>query len=309
MRVAFMGTPEFAVPVLAAVLAAGHEVVAVYTQPPRAAGRGMRARPSPVHRQAVEAGLAVFTPASLKPAAEQQAFAALGVDAAVVVAYGMILPKAILELPRYGCFNLHASALPRWRGAAPIQRAIMAGDTETAATIMRMDVGLDTGPVCLQQRLAITPDMTAGELHDLLAADGARLMRAALADLESGRLVCAPQGQAGVTYASKIDKQETRIDFGRPAEEVHNQIRGLSPHPGAWLQAQAFEAGERIKVLRASLERGSGVPGTVLALRGGLTVACASGAVRILELQRPGKRAMPAAEFLRGFVISVGARL
>ncbi len=309
MRIAFMGTPEFAVPVLAAVLAAGHEVAAVYTQPPRPAGRGMRARPSPVQQQAAEAGLSIFTPASLKQAAEQQAFASLGIDAAVVVAYGMILPKPILELPRFGCLNLHASALPRWRGAAPIQRAIMAGDSETAATIMRMDVGLDTGPICLQQRVAIDPDMTAGELHDLLASEGAGLMRAALAELETGRLACVPQADAGVTYASKIDKQETRIDFKRSAEAVHNQIRGLSPHPGAWLQAQAFAAGERIRVLRSSLGRGSGEPGTVLTLTGGLSIACASGAVRILELQRPGKRAMPAEEFLRGFALNVGARL
>jgi methionyl-tRNA formyltransferase len=309
MRIAFMGTPDFAVPVLAAVLAAGHEVAAVYTQPPRPAGRGMRARPSPVQQQAAAAGLSIFTPASLKQAAEQQAFASLGIDAAVVVAYGMILPKPILELPRYGCLNLHASALPRWRGAAPIQRAIMAGDSETAATIMRMDVGLDTGPICLQQRVAIDPDMTAGELHDLLAGEGAGLMRAALAELEAGRLVCVPQADAGVTYASKIDKQETRIDFRRSAEDVHNQIRGLSPQPGAWLQAQAFAAGERIRVLRSSLGRGSGEPGTVLTLMGGLSIACASGAVRILELQRPGKRAMPAEEFLRGFALNVGARL
>jgi methionyl-tRNA formyltransferase len=309
MRIVFMGTPEFAVPVLKAILAAGYEVAAVYTQPPRPAGRGLREQPSPVHRVAIAAGLTTLTPTSLKQVAEQRAFAAHAADAAVVVAYGMILPKAVLELPRHGCFNLHASALPRWRGAAPIQRAIMAGDRSTAAAIMRMDAGLDTGPVCLLQGVRIEPDMTAGELHDLLAARGAGLMVQALADLAAGRLVCSPQPADGVTYASKIAKGESRIDFKRPAHEVHNQIRGLSPAPGAWLEAAATRQGERIKVLRSSLADGAGAPGTVIGLTQGLTVACGTGAIRLLEVQRPGKRPMPAEEFLRGFAVSLGAQL
>jgi methionyl-tRNA formyltransferase len=309
MRIAFMGTPEFAVPALLALLAAGHEVVTVYTQPPRPAGRGMREQKSPVHRHALNSGLPIVTPTSLKPAPEQRAFAAYGLDAAVVVAYGMILPKAVLETPRYGCYNLHASALPAWRGAAPIQRAIMAGDTETAATIMRMDEGLDTGPVCLQQRLAVAPDMTAGDLHDLLAARGAELLVEALASLEASRLVCTPQSVHAATYAAKIDKRECRIDFDRPAHEVHNQIRGLSPAPGAWLETQLSSRGERIKILRSSLVDGSGAPGTVIGLTGGISIACAAGAIRLLELQRPGKRPMPAEDFLRGFALPVGTQL
>jgi methionyl-tRNA formyltransferase len=309
MRIAFLGTPAFALPTLVAILAAGHQVVAVYTQPPRPAGRGMREQKSPVHRHALEAGLPIVTAASLRREAEQAAFAAVQPDAAVVVAFGMILPKAILELPRYGCFNLHASALPRWRGAAPIQRAIMAGDTETAATIMRMDEGLDTGPVCLQQRLAIEPDMTAGELHDRLAARGAELMLEALRQLTVGRLVCTPQPAQGATYAAKIDNSECRIDFARPAREVHDHIRGLSPAPGAWLQMPVSYQGERIKVLRSSLADGAGAPGTVIGVTGGLTVACATDAVRLLELQRPGKRPMPAADFLRGFAVPLGTQL
>lgn len=309
MRIAFMGTPEFAVPTLIAILAAGHEVAAVYTQPPRPAGRGMHEQKSPVHRHALAAGLPIVTPASLRPLPEQQAFAAQAADAAVVVAYGLILPKAVLDLPRYGCFNLHASALPRWRGAAPIQRAIMAGDSETAAAIMRMDEGLDTGPVCLQRRLAIAPDMTAGELHDLLAAHGAELMVAALANLEAGRLGCTPQPLEGATYAPKVNKGECRIDFARPAAEVHNQIRALAPAPGAWLETQVSQRRERVKVLRSSLVDGSAAPGSVIGLTGGILVACATGAVRLLELQRPGKRPMPADDFLRGFAVRVGAQL
>jgi methionyl-tRNA formyltransferase len=309
MRIAFMGTPEFAVPTLVAILGAGHEVVAVYTQPPRPAGRGMRERISPVHRQAMDAGLPVFAPASLKQASEQHAFEALQVDAAVVVAYGQLLPRPILEMPRHGCFNLHASALPRWRGAAPIQRAIMAGDAETAAAIMRMDAGLDTGPVCLQQRVGIGPDMTAGELADLLAARGAGLMLEVLTALQAGRLVCAPQSADGVTYASKVDKGEARIDFTRSAQDVHNQIRGLSPAPGAWLEMRAVRQGERIKILRARLADATGTPGTVIGLTEGISVACARGAIQILEVQRPGKRPMPTDDFLRGFPLRLGAQL
>jgi methionyl-tRNA formyltransferase len=309
MRIAFMGTPDFAVPTLAAILKAGHEVPAVYTQPPRPAGRGMRERLSPIHQQAMDAGLPVFTPASLKPPAEQQAFAALNLDAAVVVAYGLLLPRPILEAPQHGCFNLHASALPRWRGAAPIQRSIMAGDTETAAAIMRMDAGLDTGPVCLQQPEVIGPDVTAGELADLLAVRGAGLMLEVLAALHAGGLVCAPQSAEGVTYASKIDKREARIDFTRPAQDVHNQIRALSPAPGAWLEMQAQRQSERIKVLRACLADAAGTPGTVIGLTQGILVACARGAIRILEVQRPGKRPMSADEFLRGFPLRLDAQL
>ena len=309
MRIAFLGTPAFALPTLVAILAAGHQVVAVYTQPPRPAGRGMREQKSPVHRHALAVGLPIVTPASLRREAEQRAFAADQPDAAVVVAFGMILPKTILELPRYGCFNLHASALPRWRGAAPIQRAIMAGDTETAATIMHMDEGLDTGPICLQQRLAIEPDMTAGELHDRLAAGGAELMLEALRQLTAGRLICTPQPAQGATYASKIDNSECRIDFARPAREVHDHIRGLSPAPGGWLQLPVSRQGERIKVLRSRLANGAGAPGTVIGVTGGLTVACATDAVRILELQRPGKRPMPAEDFLRGFAVPLGTQL
>jgi methionyl-tRNA formyltransferase len=307
LRVAFMGTPEFALPTLAGIIEGGHEVVAVYTQPPRPAGRGMAERKSPVHVFAQARGLPVLAPRSLKGAPEQQAFASHAADVAVVVAYGLILPKPVLDAPRHGCLNLHASALPRWRGAAPIQRAIMAGDAETAACVMRMDEGLDTGPVCLADRVAIGPDATAGELHDLLAARGAKLMQRALADLERGALGCMPQPAEGVTYAAKIDKGETRIDFARPAREVHDRVRGLSPAPGAWFEAAHKGRAERIKVLRTALAQGGGPPGTVL--DDALTVACGEGAVRILEVQRSGKRPMPAAEFLRGFVLQPGVRL
>jgi methionyl-tRNA formyltransferase len=305
MRIVFMGTPDFAVPTLAAVLAAGHEVAAVYTRPPQPAGRGMSDRRSPVQRFAEGTNLAVMTPRSLKEAAEQRAFAALRADAGVVVAYGLILPRAVLEAPRSGCFNLHASALPRWRGAAPIARAVMAGDTATAASIMRMDEGLDTGPVCLSEVIAIGPDTTAGELHDALAAHGAQLMVEALARIARGTLACTPQPDAGVTYAAKIGKGETGIDFTRTARDVHNHVRGLSPFPGAWLTAG--DKRERIKVLRTRLASGSGAPGTVL--DDALTVACGEGAVQLLELQRAGKRPMAAAELLRGFALPAGTRL
>jgi methionyl-tRNA formyltransferase len=302
MRIVFMGTPDFAVPTLAALLAAGHEVAAVYTRAPQPAGRGMGERKSPVHLYAEGAGLTVVTPRTLKDAAQQQAFAGLGADVGVVVAYGLILPKAVLEAPCEGCLNLHASALPRWRGAAPIARAVMAGDEATAAAIMRMEEGLDTGPVCLSEAIAIRPDMTAGELHDALSGRGARLMVDALSQIARGTLVCTPQPEAGVTYAAKIDKAETAIDFARPAREVHNHVRGLSPFPGAWLKAG--DKGERIKVLRTRLAQGSGAPGTVL--DDVLTVACGDGAVQLLELQRAGKRPMTAVELLRGFALPAG---
>ena len=307
LRIVFMGTPDFAVPTLAEILGAGHEVLAAYTQPPRPAGRGMAPTKSPVHLFAEQSGIGVRTPASLKGAMEQTEFAALGADAAVVVAYGLLLPPAVLAAPRFGCLNLHASALPRWRGAAPIQRAIMAGDAATAATIMRMEKGLDTGPVCLAEPVAIDPDMTAGTLHDVLARAGAGLMTRALAALERGALDCQPQAASGVSYAAKIDKAEARIDFARPAREVHNLIRGLSPFPGAWFEAGTEGKRERIKVLRACLAAGSGRPGEVLEAQ--LTVACADGAVRLLELQRAGKSPMSAADLLRGFSLPPGTLL
>jgi methionyl-tRNA formyltransferase len=249
----------------------------------------------------------VLTPTSFKGDAQKAAFAAHGADAAVVVAYGLLLPAAVLSAPRLGCFNLHASALPRWRGAAPIQRAIMAGDSATAVIAMRMELGLDTGPVCLGERVDIEPDQTAGELHDVLAQRGAQLMVRALSALERGTLDCRPQAGEGVTYAQKIDKAEARIDFGADAHSVHNLIRGLSPFPGAWFEAGPEGKRERIKVLRAALAEGSGAPGTVL--DGKLTIACGSGAVRLIELQRAGKKPMPADEVLRGFAIAAGTRL
>ena len=298
LRLAFMGTPDFAVPVLRALLEAGHQIQAVYTQPPRPAGRGLKPWRSPVHEFSQSHGLEVRNPASLKSADEQSAFAQLGLDAAVVVAYGLLLPGPVLGAPRHGCFNLHASALPRWRGAAPIQRAIMAGDTQTAATVMRMDAGLDTGPVCLKELVEIGPGTTAGELHDLLAAKGAALMVTAMEKLEAGQLACVAQPDAGATYAAKINKSETRIDWNQPGPQVQNHIRGLSPFPGAWFQIPGRKGPVRIKVLRAEIAEESAAPGTVLA--DGCTVACASGAVRLLTLQRAGGAPMPAEDFIRG---------
>jgi methionyl-tRNA formyltransferase len=304
LRIVFMGTPDFSVPTLAAIADAGHSVAAVYSQPPRPAGRGMHEQKSPVHRFAESAGIPVLTPRSLRDPAAQQAFEAHDADAAVVVAYGLILPRPILDAPRLGCFNLHASALPRWRGAAPIQRAIMAGDTETAASIMRMDEGLDTGPVCTSDPMAVGPDMTAGELHDLMAARGAALMVQALAALEKSTLECARQPTDGVTYAAKIEKAETQIDWNRPAAEVHNHIRGLAPSPGAHFEVMHDGRAERLKVLRATLDNGTGPPGTFL--DGGGTIACGSGAIRLLEVQRAGKKPMTIAELLRGFPLPAG---
>jgi methionyl-tRNA formyltransferase len=301
LRVVFMGTPEIAVPTLSEILGAGHEVVAAYSQPPRPAGRGMELRKSPVHAHAEAAGIPVLTPLGLRGEAEQAAFRAHDADVAVVVAYGLILPKAILDAPRHGCLNLHGSALPRWRGAAPIQRAIMAGDTETAAMVMRMDEGLDTGPVCLAERIAIGPDMTAGELHDEMMLVGAGLIVRALAALERGSLTATPQPTEGVTYAAKIDKAETRIDLGRPANEVHNHIRGLSPFPGAWLEAGPEGKRERLKILRSEVADGAGAPGTVLDRSP--AIACGSGAIRLVEVQRAGKKPMSGADLMRGFDI------
>ncbi len=307
MRIIFMGTPDFAVPTLRAILEAGHEVVAVYTQPPRAAGRGMALRKSPVHQAAEAAGLAVSTPERLKSAEEQERFRALNADAAVVAAYGLILPKAILEAPRFGCFNVHASLLPHWRGAAPINRAIIAGDRETGVSIMRVDEGLDSGPVCLEGRLAIGPEETAGELHDRLAPLGARLMVSALEKLEKGTLSCRPQHHEAATYAPKLDPKETRIDWRLLAHDVHDRIRGLSPHPGAWFEVEINGKRERIKVLRSVLAPGSGMPGMLLDET--LTVACGEGALRLTDIQRAGRKPMSATDFLRGVTLSPGTIL
>ena len=307
LRIIFMGTPDFAVPTLRAILEAGHEVVAVYSQPPRAAGRGMALRKSPVQQAAEETGLAVLTPERLKSAEEPARFGSLTPDVAVVVAYRLILPKPILDAPKYGALNLHASLLPRWRGAAPINRAIMAGDTETGVAVMRITEGLDAGPVCLEARAPIGADETAGELHDALATRGARLMVHALSALEGGGLDCRPQAEGGVTYAEKIDPAETRIDWSRPAREVHNLIRGLSPYPGAWFEIDLNGKPERIKALRSTLANGSGAPG--LALDNKLTIACGEGAVRFVEVQRAAKRPMSADDFLRGATIAHGTVL
>jgi methionyl-tRNA formyltransferase len=307
LRVIFMGTPEFSVPTLRAIADAGHEIEAVYTQPPRAAGRrGLELTPSPVQREAERLGLEVRTPVSLKSDAEQQAFRALRADVAVVVAYGLLLPKPILEAPRLGCLNGHASLLPRWRGAAPIQRAIMAGDTETGMMVMRMEEGLDTGPVAMAEKCAIGPDMTAGELHDRLMHIGAWLMAEALARLKRDALTFTAQATEGVTYAKKIDKAETRVDWTRPAGEVHDHIRGLSPFPGAWCEIEIGGRLERLKLLRSTLSQGAGEPGGILDDR--LTVACGSGAIRLVEVQRAGGRPIAAQEFLRGAKLEKGMK-
>jgi len=306
MRIVFMGTPDFAVPTLSEIVARGHEVVAVYTRAPAPAGRrGLDLAPSPVHKMADSLGIAVFTPKSLRGEEAAAAFRAHGADLAVVVAYGMILPQPILDAPRRGCLNLHGSLLPRWRGAAPIQRAVMAGDAETGVAVMRMEAGLDTGPVGLVERIAIGPDMTAGELHDRMMVIGAELMGRALAALEGDGLIFTPQPQDGVTYAAKIDKGETRIDWTRPAQAVHDHIRGLSPFPGAWFPIGTPEA--RVKVLRSTLRPDTGAPGMVLDDQ--LTIACGSGAVRLLELQKAGKQPMTALAFLNGNALPPGSQL
>jgi methionyl-tRNA formyltransferase len=309
LRLVFMGTPDFAVPTLAAIVTRGHDVAAVFTRAPQPAGRGLGLRPSPVERQARRLGIAaVLTPSTLRSAEAQDALRAHSVDAAVVVAYGLILPKPILDAPRFGCFNLHASALPRWRGAAPINRAIMAGDAETGVVVMRMLEGLDTGPVAMAAPVAIGPDMTAGELHDELARRGADLMVRALDALEHGSLELTPQPEEGVTYAAKLDKGETRIDWTRPWKAVHDHCRGLSPYPGAWFELPDSGASPaRVKVLRTTRGEGAATPGTVIDDK--LTVACGDSAVRILELQRAGRQPMGAKEFLRGTPLAVGTRL
>jgi methionyl-tRNA formyltransferase len=293
MKIVFMGTPEFSVPVLEALHQA-HEVVAVYCQPPRPAGRGKVDRPSPVQARAEALGLPVRHPVSLRSEDAAKAFAALGADVAVVVAYGLILPQAVLEAPQFGCLNIHASLLPRWRGAAPIHRAIMAGDAATGVCIMQMEAGLDTGPVLLREATEIGPEETTADLRDRLSAMGARLIMTALGQLADLR--AEPQPAEGVTYAAKIDKAEARVDFTKPAVEVDRLIRGLSPFPGAWVDVR----GERVKLLRSRLAAGQGAPGQVL---GGFTIACGAGAVEVTEAQREGKRPMPAAEVLRGLVL------
>jgi methionyl-tRNA formyltransferase len=300
MRLVFMGTPEFSVSVLKALISAGHDILCVYAQPPRPAGRGMALRPTAVHTFAEAAGIEVRTPLSLKSTEEQIRFKALNADAAVVVAYGLLLPKAILDAPRHGCFNVHASLLPRWRGAAPIQRAIMAGDNETGVTIMRMDEGLDTGAMMLTVKCAIDDATTASSLHDILAALGAKAMVDVLAHpLHAGEA----QPTAGVTYAKKIDKAEARIDFTRSSTEVLRHIHGLSPFPGAWMLVN----GTRIKVLRCETVEVQDTPGKFV--DNALTVACGQGAIRCLELQREGKGVMIADVFLRGLAIAAGTEV
>jgi methionyl-tRNA formyltransferase len=307
MRIIFMGTPEFSVPTLAEIIGAGHDVVAVYSQPPRPAGRGMSETKSPVHQFAEASGIPVFTPKTLRNHESQQAFAAHDADVAVVVAYGLILPKVVLDAPKHGCLNMHGSKLPRWRGAAPMQRAIMAGDTETAVMVMQMDEGLDTGAICLAERIEIRPDMTTGELHDLMKLQGASLIVRALAALERGSLNATPQPAEGVTYAAKIDKAEARIDLTKKACEVHNLVRGLSPFPGAWLEIGPVDKRERLKVLRTAVVDGQSEPGTVL--DGHATLACGNRAICLLEVQRAGKRPMSATDFLRGFSLIPGERI
>ena len=302
LRLAFMGTPEFSVPALAELIAQGHDIAAVYTRPPRPKGRGLGEEPSPVARLAAAHGLAVRAPPTLKNAEAQAEFAALDIDAAVVMAYGLILPKAVLDAPRLGCFNLHASLLPRWRGAAPIQRAVMAGDEETGVMVMHMDEGLDTGPVLMAERVAVARK-TSGELHNELSKLGADLMTRALAALERGSVQEQPQPQTGATYAKKILKEEARIDWTKSAREVDCLIRGLSPSPGAWAEAN----GERLKILYSETVNGSGAPGEMLG--DDLTIACGEGALRLVRLQRAGRGVMSVSELLRGFALPRGARL
>jgi methionyl-tRNA formyltransferase len=303
MRLIFMGTPEFAVPMLVELAARGHEIAAVYTRAPKPAGRGMDVQHTPVEQEARRLALAVHTPRSLKDDEAQAAFRAHNADAAVVVAYGLILPKSVLAAPRLGCFNVHASLLPRWRGAAPINRAIMAGDAESGVTIMKMDEGLDTGAMAMAERMPIGFDMTAGDLHDALSRLGADLMLRALVAAERGSLALTPQPAAGVTYAEKISKNETRINWSKPWKQVHDHIRGLSPFPGAWFEID----GVRVKALRSTKGDGSGAAGTVLDNK--LTIACGAGAVRLTQVQRAGKQPMSADEFLRGTPVKPGMRV
>jgi methionyl-tRNA formyltransferase len=306
LRLIFMGTPEFAVPTLLELVAHGHEIAAVYTRAAKPAGRGMKLQLSPVEQEARRLGIPVLTPGTLKTPEALAEFRAHDADAAVVVAYGMILPQAILDAPKDGCFNLHASLLPRWRGAAPINRAIMAGDAETGVMVMKMDAGLDTGDVAMAERLAITDTMTAADLHDALAPLGSDLMARAMGGLERGRLQFTKQSDEGVTYAAKIDKAEARIDWNKPARAVLRHIHGLSPFPGAWCEMGIEGEPARVKILRCEMVDRSGAPGEVLDDH--LTVACQQGAIRILELQRAGKQPMKAQDFLRGTPLEAGAQ-
>jgi len=303
LKLVFMGTPDFAVRTLEQLLDQGHQVLCAYTQPPQPAGRGLGARRSSVLQAAERRGIPVRTPASLRSEAEWQALQALEADLIVVVAYGLILPPPALSAARLGACNLHASLLPRWRGAAPIQRAIMAGDAETGVVVMRMEQGLDSGPVCLEERVAITPGMTAGALHDLLAARGALLMGRAVDALDRGTLACRPQAADGITYARRIDKAEARLAFDRPAAEIVNRIHGLSPHPGAWCRL----GGRRLKLLKAMVVPGGGPPGTSLDDR--LTIACGEAAIRPLLVQLEGKAVLPLDDFLRGHPVAPATRL
>ncbi|MDM9626189.1 methionyl-tRNA formyltransferase [Rhizobium sp. S152] len=306
LRIIFMGTPEFSVPTLRTLVDAGHQILAVYTQPPRPGGRrGLDLQKSPVHQAAELLGLPVLTPVNFKDPEERERFAALKADVAVVVAYGLLLPEAILNGTRFGCYNGHASLLPRWRGAAPIQRAIMAGDEKSGMMVMKMDKGLDTGPVALTREVAIGADMTAGELHDALMLTGAKAIGEAMVKLEMGDLPLVPQPEEGVVYAAKIDKAETRIDFTKPAADVHNHIRGLAPFPGAWFEMVGDKM-ERVKVLGSQVADGAGTPGEMLA--DGFVVACGTGAVRLTKLQKAGGKPLAADDFLRGTPVAPGTR-
>ena len=306
LKVIFMGTPDFAAVGLRALHAAGHDIVAVYSRAPAPSGRGMKLTLSPVHKLAEELQLRVLTPKNFKQPEEIATLAAFKPDVIVVIAYGLLLPKAVLDCPSHGCLNVHASLLPRWRGAAPIQRAIMQGDKESGVGIMQMEVGLDTGPVALEARRPITPDMTAGELHDALAHDGAGLIVKALDHLQKGTLTFTPQAQDGILYAHKISNEDSRIDWSRDAQTVHDLIRGLSPFPGAFASFDFGKGPERIKILQARLASGKGLSGTVMDEQ--LTIACGNGAVQLLRLQKAGSKAMTQDEFLRGHPVRVGAR-
>jgi methionyl-tRNA formyltransferase len=308
MRIVFMGTPDFAVPTLARLAQDGHDIAAVYTRAPAKAGRGMSLRPAPVHALAVTLGLPVLTPATLRTEEAAETFTGHRADVAVVVAYGMLLPQAILDAPKHGCLNLHGSLLPRWRGAAPIQRAVMAGDAESGVGVMRMDAGLDTGPVAMEARIAIDPGMTAGALHDALMPLGADLMAQAVGLLDRGALTFRPQRDEGVVYAHKITNEEARIDWTRPAAQVANHINGLSPFPGAFFEVDLGKGPERVKVLRAVQMGGGGGAGTLVDAEG--TVACGEGAVRLTDLRRAGKGGSASgAEFVRGARLTPGARV
>jgi methionyl-tRNA formyltransferase len=307
LRVVFMGTPEFAVATLSEIIGQGHEVVACYTRAPAPGGRGMATRPSPVHKMAEGFGIPVFTPKTLRDPEIVETLRSHEADVFVVVAYGMILPQAVLDIPELGCLNLHASLLPRWRGAAPIQRAIIAGDAETGVAVMKMEAGLDTGPVAMVERIAITPDMNAGELHDRLKVLGADLMVRALAALSRGALSFTPQPEEGVTYAAKITTGDAQISWTLPAQRVHDLVRGLSPFPSAFFIVDLGKGDERVKVLRTSVEAGEGAPGEVLDSEG--LIACSEGAIRLVQVQRAGKAAMSAPEMLRGVRLEPGTVL